>query len=367
MAKKKDPSSEFSPPVMSSGDVQINGLMSKIPAALALDNAPVKLPEVQPPSLEGLTAELAPRPITQDDLLERLAELVREQAQRRVRAEGESVAMGDEVMLDTVGYAQGRLIPFSVRESSWALVNPDPQLPAFFESLVGRQVGLSVDIALTLPPDYPVESLRGASASFLVDVREARELTLPDPESPAFIASLGRGATLAEVLQKLADELAQERTDEAVRDAREHVLDVLVERANVEVPTALVDEEIRRRWAETERPILQRKDFDADELTQALDAWLQDPLTRADATRRLKIALVLVAIARRDQVQPQREGLEAIVGLLTGSAGLSREQVKQVLESEPDVQERVANVMMQLAVIDHVMSKVKFTAPASGS
>jgi trigger factor len=366
MAKKKD-RSESSLPVTATGDVQVHGLLKQVPAALALDNAPVKLPEVQPPSLEGLTAQVSPRPLTEDELLERLSELVRENAQRRMRAQGEFVALGDEVQLDTIGYAQGRIIPFSVRESSWALVNPDPVLPGFFEALVGKQVGLSVEIPLTLPADYPVESLRGASARFLVDVREARELTLPDPQSPQFIASLGRGATLTEVLQKLADELAEEHADEAVREAREQVLDVLVERAKVEVPRELVDEEIRRRWTEAERPILMRKAFEPDELIQALDAWLQDPLTRADAARRLRIALVLAAIAKRDQVQPQRKDLDTIAGMLTGPAKLSREQLKQVLEKDPAAQERLANVMMQLAMIDHVMSKVKLTTAPAGS
>ncbi|HLL00292.1 MAG TPA: peptidylprolyl isomerase [Myxococcaceae bacterium] len=366
MAKKKD-RSESTLPVTATGDVQVHGLLKQVPAALALDNAPVKLPEVQPPSLEGLTAQVSPRPLTEDDLLERLADLVREHAQRRVRAEGESVALGDEVLLDTIGYAQGRLIPFSVRESSWAVVNPDPLLPGFFEALVGKQVGLSVEIPLTLPPDYPVESLRGAAARFLVDVREARELTLPDPQSPQFIASLGRGATLTEVLQKLGDELANERTDEAMREAREHVLDVLVERAKVEVPRELVDEEIRRRWTEAERPILMRKAFEPDELIQALDAWQQDPLTRADAARRLRIGVVLAAIARRDQIQPRREDLDTIAGLLMGPAKLTRAQLKQALENDPTAQERLANVMMQLAMIDHVMSKVKLTAAPAGA
>jgi trigger factor len=240
-------------------------------------------------------------------------------------------------------------------------------LPGFFEALVGRQVGLSVEIPLTLPQDYPVEPLRGASARFLVDVREARELTLPDPQSPQFIASLGRGATLTEVLQKLGDELANERTDEAMREAREHVLDVLVERAKVAVPRELVDEEIRRRWTEAERPILMRKAFEPDELIQALDAWQQDPLTRADAARRLRIGVVLAAIARRDQIQPRREDLDTIAGLLMGPAKLTRAQLKQALENDPTAQERLANVMMQLAMIDHVMSKVKLTAAPAGS
>jgi trigger factor len=361
MANKKDRPGHSTSEAFT-GDVQINGILNKIPAALALDGAPVKLPEVEAPSLEGLTAELSPRPLTQDDLLERLAELVREHAQRRDRAQMERVALGDEVLLDTIGYAKGRILPFSIRENRWALVNPDPLLPGFFESLVDRQVGLSLDIALTLPPDYPVESLRGASARFLVDVKEARELSLPDPGSPAFLASLWRGDTLQDVMRELGEELAQERTEEAAREAQERVLDVLVERAPVEVPAPLVDEEIRRRWAEAERPILQRKDFGPDEQQQALDAWQQDPLTRADATRRLKIALVLAAIARRERIQPQREPLESAVELLTGPAKIPREQLKRALQNDPGLMERLANVVMQLTVIDHVMSKVKLTA-----
>jgi trigger factor len=364
MANTKDPSSSSVSGAFA-GDVQINGILNRIPAALALDNAPVELPEVEAPSLEGLTAELSPRPLTQDDLLDRLTELVREHAQRRDRAQADTVALGDEVLIDTVGYAKGRILPFSIRENRWALVNPDPLLPGFFEALVGKQVGFSVDIALTLPPDYPVESLRGASARFIVDVKAARELSLPDAESPAFIASMGKGATLVDVMRQLGDELAQERTEEATREARDQVLDVLVERTQVEVPAPLLDEEIRRRWVEAERPILQRKDFSPDELEQALAAWQQDPLTRADATRRLKISLVLAAIARRDQLQPSPESRESMEGFLTGPAGIPREQLQRVLENDPDLQERVASVVMQLTAIDYVMSKVKLTAAPS--
>jgi len=362
MDNKKDRSGNGTP-ARFAGDLQALGLLNKIPAALVLDNIPVKLPTVQAPSLEGLTAELSPRPITQDDLLDRLAELVRQHAQRRARADGDLVGLGDEVVLDTIGKVGGRFLPFSIRENWTALVNPDPLLPGFFEALAGCTVGLSVAVSLTLPRNYPVEALRGATARFLVDVKEAYELELPDPQSPEFLASVGRGATLAELLRQLNADLAQERTDEAARAAREQVLDVLIQRVEVEVPRAVVDEEIRRRWAEAERPILERKDFEADELQQALGAWQADPITRADATRRLKIALVLAAIAKRDQLQPQRDALDTIVGMLTGPAKLPREQLKEVFQRDPAAQERLANVMMQLAAIDHVMSKVKFTSP----
>ncbi|NMO20427.1 peptidylprolyl isomerase [Pyxidicoccus fallax] len=341
------------------------GIMKRMPAAYSLDSTePVDLPFVLPPSLEGLTVALVPpEPLTEQDLVERFDALRHQHANRRDRQPGEDVGAGDEVLLDILGFANGKLMPFSTRENWWVHVSPDPVLPGFFEALVGAKVGQSFGIELTLPATYPVESLRGQQARFLLDVKAARELKLLEDDSPELLKRLGMG-TLTDVMRHLADDLAREHTEEMDRRTQERVLDVLVERANVELPAKLVDEEIRRRWAETERPILARKDFQPDELQEALEGWLNDPLTRADAARRLALALILRAIAERDGVQPDRKATDALIDDLASLSNVSRQELGRSVKEDPALARKLYDLALHLATVDHVMKKVKLTAPA---
>ena len=270
-------------------------------------------PAVKAPSLDNLQVKVpAFEPLKEEDLLGRLHELALEHASKRDRAPGEAVRMGDMVLLDTLGYAEGRLIPFSARSELELEMAPQTLFPGFCEALEGAPVGDGREFELIVPDDYPIEALRGVKATFLVDVLAAQQLELPEPDSAEFLQALGRGDSLEEVLEALADELADEQAEEMWLEAQEQVLDELVLRTGeVQLPPGLVDEEIQEQWGADELPMLQEKDFDEDELQEALEGWLEDPDTRVDAERRLRVSLALKAVidAERLQLTPaQPEG-----------------------------------------------------------
>ncbi|WP_163997085.1 peptidylprolyl isomerase [Pyxidicoccus caerfyrddinensis] len=345
------------------GELQGLMLLKRSAGALALDGAgAVRLPSVQAPSLEGLSVAVPARaPVTEEDILERFDALCHERAPRRERAPGEEVAAGDEVLLDVVGYANGRLIPFSVRADWWADVTPEPLLPGFFEAMVGAVVGLSLGVELVLPETYAVASLRGATARFIVDIRAAREVTPLQAGPEELVRLLDSGDTLDDVLRNLAEELVEEREVAARRELQERVLDALVERTDVEVPQGLIDEEIRHRWAVVECPVLVEKEFNSDELAEAWEGWRNDATTRLDAEWRLKAALALQAIAVRDGVRPAYADAEALHDAVTEAANARSDELGKLFDSSPAVLQRFENLVMHAAVLDHVLSKMALT------
>ncbi|QRK04339.1 peptidylprolyl isomerase [Archangium violaceum] len=345
------------------GELQGRMLLKRAPGMRALEGpAAVTLPDVPAPSLEGLrVAAIPPAPVTREDLLERLEALFHERAPRRERAPDERVALGDEVLLDVIGYAHGALIPFSVRVDWRVLVAEDPLLPGFFEGLVGARVGLSMAVELQLPDTYGVAALRGATARFLVDVKAAYELQPLDFESPELLPRLGLGATLEEAMRHIAEALADEREEEAWLALQERVLDALVERTEVDIPERLVDEEIRLRWLELEQPVLASKNFTLEEMEEAWRGWSQDPLTRRDAELRLRVAVALRAICVRDGLQPDAEDVEKLGALLAEAAGLPPEGVEPLLRSTPGLAERFTHLLLHTRALEHVMSRVELT------
>src|SRR5579871_5516392 len=237
-------------------------VVENAPLAQSAASAKLTLPDIPAPSLADLEVTVpAGEPISEDALTARLEQLARSVADKRERELGEAVQPGDEVCLDLLGYANGRLIPFSARGQLWTGIAPAAMLPGFYEGLVGVPVGEGKRIELTLPDDYPVASLRGAAATFLADVRAAIEVRMPDPASPDFLQRAGRGDSLEAVMAGLLAELEAEERDERWVEAQDGVLDALLERARIEIPDELVNEEIHRRWTATEAPLLFEKDF----------------------------------------------------------------------------------------------------------
>ena len=348
VTKGKKPSSESSLPY----------LLKMSPIADA--RGPVVLPTVKAPSIEGITVTVPkPADLTQDDLIRRFHELKREHGKQRDRAAKEAVQLGDELQIDTLGYCNGKLIPFSARFGLWLELAPQEALPGFAEALAGESVGDSIEINLTLPANYPVEWMRNKPARFLVDLRAAKEVTMPDDEAPAFLKALKRGKNLDEVMDSIREELEDRLADTLTLEGENLVLDALVARAEVAISPKLVDEEIRRRWVVLESKALIAKGFDAAEQREAMQGWLDDPMTRADAERRLKIALVLRAVAEAEKLELTPAKLEEMAKAAGEGFGLTAAQVKEGLRESPDLTEQMFQTGWHLLAVEHVMSKAK--------
>jgi trigger factor len=320
----------------------------------------LKLPTAKAPSIEGIQVTVPQdSEISQEELLMRFHELVRSRAATRDRAPGEPVQMGDTVIIDTLGYAAGRLIPFSARGGLELEMAPSDLLPGLCEGLVGTAVGSGQEVEVTLPDTYPVEELRGLRATFLVDVVAAKEVKMPaDAESDAFVRTLGRGNTLEAVMESLADEIADERADELWLEAQERVLDEIVRRTEVDLTVELVDEEIRQAWSATEAKLLAAKDFAPDEMQESLEGWLEDANTRLEAERRLRIAFGLRAIIERDKLQLTQEKLNEVLEEAVAPAGLSLEEARRAL-TNPATAEGIRNAATQVMAVRYVMGKAQ--------
>ncbi|QRO02461.1 peptidylprolyl isomerase [Archangium violaceum] len=334
-------------------------MAEQVPVVSSVSSGPVPLPEVKAPSTEGIEVTVpAPPPLGEDALIRRFHELARALAEVRERKEGEEVVLGDDVQLDVLGYANGQLIPFSIRIDYWMELAPQEMLPGFADAIAGSAVGDSLKIDLVLPANYPVESLRGTPASFLVDLVGAREVKMPDTDSDEFLRKLGRGDTHEEVMESIANELLDEQADVLWLDAQNMVLDELASRTQVEIPPTLVDEEIRRRWMAAEGEALEEKEFSPEEKQEALDLWMKDPATRADVERRLRISLALKAVAAKDKLELRPEKAFEVLEDSAVAFGLTSAQLREALV-DPKAASQLQNVAWHLMAVEHVMNKAK--------
>jgi trigger factor len=338
----------------------VQQLLKMSPMAQVLDPKALKLPAVAAPSLEGLAVRVpAPDDLTEGDLLRRLNEKARAVAKTRERAKGEKLAVGDDVQLDVLGYLDGKLMPFSARFGFWTELGPIPALPGYGEAVAEGAVGDALQVQLVLPDDYPLEAFRGKPARFMVDVRAAREVTLPDLDTPAGVAALGLGKTLDEAVDAIREELEDELAYQLTLEGQDLVLDELVKRAGVQVPATLVDEEVRRRWGDAEGRVMVQKEFDVDEQREALQLWLEDPATRGECERRLAIGLVLKAVAEKEKLALTPEKLEALLVEHGAQFGLDAAAVHAGLRESKETTTRLSELGWYLLALEAVLARAK--------
>ncbi|PTL76631.1 peptidylprolyl isomerase [Vitiosangium sp. GDMCC 1.1324] len=321
---------------------------------------------MEAPSLEGLSVTInPPEAFTPEQVQARFLELARPLATERYRYPSEKLAWGDEVLLDIVGYSHGKLIPFSLSTGEWIRLEPEPLLPGLYESLVGRTPRDSLNVELTLPGDYPVESLRGKLARFSLQIKGAREVTYPELNNPAFLRAFGYGGTLAEATRAVLRQMEAEATQLLLCQVQRQVLATVAARTRVTVPAELIDEEIRRRWSASEGRAMSELGFDDARRDESLRAWLGDTATRAEVELRLRIALALGAICKRDRVTPSRERVEKILLDEARASGLPVQEVAAALGAEPQNLARIDQVAWHLTAVDHVMSRARVQVAAA--
>jgi trigger factor len=318
---------------------------------------PGGLPSVPPPSLEGLEVRVPALAIEEEALIERFEEYRREFAQVEELPEGSLLQMGHEVLVDVMGYSLGKLLPFSVQTDAWVEMAHEEELPGFFEGLVGRKVGESVELELVLPEDYVEQEFAGQDAIFMVDIKAARRVTLPSEESPAFLEALGKGRSLEEVMEAISDELADELEEQLWEKAQELVLEELGRRAQVSIPPALIDEHIHQRWREEEEEVLVDRDFSDEELQEAFEAWRVDPDMREEAARGLRNSMILDSLALALALTPSREMMDILLEELAQSRGGTPQDIERELAVNPAAAVEVQGLAKRMMALEHVMAQ----------
>jgi trigger factor len=245
----------------------------------------------------GLTIS-APRlrKVTAKDLLERLQRYLRQAAGSRLRSNGEAVESGDDVQVDVLAYARGKLVPMGAQADAWWKAGePRPNLPGVGEALVGVRVGSSGIITARHSDEA---TLSGKEVRVHIDIKAARAWNRPQEEAPEeSLRRLGLGQTPGEGWDAISREIRREREEKLRALLFERVGAALTDRVTVEVPGSLVDAQIVRRWATVEGKLLAAKGLSNAEQQEALEAWLSHPRLRHEEERRLRLAIALQAVA----------------------------------------------------------------------
>jgi len=257
---------------------------------------------------------------------------------------------GDRVTVDFEGSLDGQPFAGGKGERMPIVLGQGRMVPGFEEQLVGLKAGDAKSIDIRFPSDYPTAQLAGRDAKFAITCHEVAELEVPALDE-AFAKAFGVADGTVEGLRKEVRENMQRELDETIkRRLKEQVMQALLDANQVELPKALVDEEIARlandalaRMGMTDRsraPDLPREMFEEQ------------------ARRRVKLGLLVGAVLQEHKIVLEDARVQRMLDDLTAEYG-DRAAALAAYRGNRDVMRQIETLALEEQAVDFLVGKAK--------
>ncbi|MDH5925281.1 trigger factor [Vibrio lentus] len=303
-------------------------------------------PEVELKGLENITVEKPAVEVKEADV-EEMIETLRKQQATWTEVEAAADA-GSRATIDFVGSIDGEEFEGGKAENFPLEMGAGRMIPGFEDGIVGKTAGMEFEIDVNFPEDYHAENLKGKEAKFAIKINkvEARELPELNEEFVSkFGAADGVEGLKAEVRKNMERELKQ-----AVKNRiKEQAIDGLVNENNIDVPSALIDQEIgvlRQQAAQR---------FGGN--TEAADQ-LPRELFEEQAKRRVVVGLLLGEVIKTEELKADDEKVKAIIEEMA-TAYEDPTEVIAYYEQNEQMMNNMRNVALEEQAIDAIIAKAQ--------
>ncbi|HDU6488678.1 TPA: trigger factor [Listeria monocytogenes] len=312
-------------------------------------------PEVKLGDYKGLEVEKRETELTTEELEAELKQLQERQAELVVK-EDAPAENGDTVILDFEGFKDGVAFEGGQAENHSLELGSGQFIPGFEEKLVGLKAGDEADIELTFPEEYHAEDLAGQPVVFKVKLHEIKTKEVPALDDELAKDIDEEVVTLDELKEKISKRLQEAKEESVAQAKQEEVIAKAVENAEVDIPHAMVHHEadhLMNHFAQ---------DLQAQGLTPELYYQFTGQTEEAmhaqmekDAEKRVKMNLVLEAIAEAENIEPTEEAIDEEISTLAEKYGMEKDAVRAALgdmsELKSDLKIRKAiDVLLDSAV-----------------
>ncbi|HUG73000.1 MAG TPA: trigger factor, partial [Steroidobacteraceae bacterium] len=212
-----------------------------------------------------------------------------------------AAARGDRVLVDFAGRVDGAAFEGGTGTGMQVVIGAGRAIADFEAALIGMSAGESKTAPVKFPDNYGAKELAGKQAEFDLSVKTVEEKVLPAVDDD-FVRAFGLADAGVEGLRSEVRGSMEREATEAVRNRlRNQVFEALQRDNQVELPKALVEEQIQQLQLD----LLQRMGRqDASQLPP------RDPFVEP-AQRRVKLGLLIGELIRRESIQVDRNRVQA--------------------------------------------------------
>lgn len=292
-------------------------------------------PRISLPPYRGLEVSADERVVTEDDVDQQISTL-RQQHARLVSVEGRPAEFGDYAVVDLSGndleqegHEHHHQEPIQ-DENAVFQIGDEQNLQAFNDSLTGLRVGEEKDVEVDYPADYPNQRLAGHRIRFHLRLNDIKKRELPEVNDD-FAKDLGEFQTLAELRDKIREELAEQNGKNRESDLKKKLVDKLTAATEFEVPEALLEERIDHKIRDLAYTIAAQG---VDPSKANVDWAKARNQMRPQAEQEVRAAVILEEIANQEKLEVSSEELESELDQVAHSMNQPKEKVRQYFEKE---------------------------------
>ncbi|MGV3654429.1 MAG: trigger factor [Noviherbaspirillum sp.] len=263
---------------------------------------------------------------------------------------------GDRVTVDFTGKIDGVEFPGGKAEDFPFVLGEGRMLPEFEAAARGLKVGESKEFDLSFPEDYHGKDVAGKTAQFTVTLKKVEWPHLPEVDAE-FAKSLGiADGDLEKMRADIRRNLEREVNSRVKAKTKDSVMDALIKISELDVPQALVEQDIDRLVEMTNQDMAQRG-------MNVKDMQLPRELFTAQAERRVRLGLILAELVKANDLKATPEQVKAQVE----EFAQAYEDPKQVIKYYFGDRSRLAEVealVLEENVVNYVLGKSKVAEKA---
>ncbi|EZI57138.1 trigger factor [Acinetobacter baumannii 25442_7] len=317
-------------------------------------------PEVEVKAFDGLEVERKTAEIKDADVDTMIENL---QKQRQTWAVTKCMAKKDmQVTFDFEGSIDGEKFEGGSAEDFKLVLGSGRMIPGFEDGIIGMKAGEEKVIDVTFPEDYQAENLAGKAAQFKITVKQVEKPKLPEIDAE-FLKIFG--VSEEEGIEKLKADVRKNMEREVRNGLRNQVkqaaFDALVAANEIEVPAAMVAQEIDRQRQQMVQQFTQQ--FGGAGAQSFDKSMLPDELFKEQAERSVKLGVLVSKVLADAKLEVDQARVDAYIDDMASSY----EDPTEVIEYfKNDAQQRaqIEAVVLEDQVVDHILASAKVTDKA---
>ena len=264
-----------------------------------------------------------------DEEIEADVKRLQERNSRLVDVTDRAVQDGDNVIIDYSGSVDGVKFDGGTAQKQTLVIGSGMFIPGFEEQVIGMNIGEERDITVKFPEEYHAENLKCKDAVFAIKLHEIKVKELPEINDEFIKEAVGAESVEA-YKKETREKLEKQNQLRAEREVEDAIVKKVTETSDVEIPDAMIENQIDRMVQEMEYR-LSYQGLKLDDYLKYMNKSMED--FRKDyaeqAAEYVKSQLVIEAIIEKEEITASDEEVEKRLEEMAASQGRPVPEVKK--------------------------------------
>jgi trigger factor len=289
------------------------------------------------------------RTVTDEQLAKGMNVLREQHARLEAPPAGHKAGDGDFAILSLEGFLDGQ--PLEGTKKTGHLHKVGSNAPVLGlqidQHVLGKSEGDTVEIPQPYPPNHPDTRVAGKTVMFNVTVNAVKIKTLPALDDE-FAKDCGAYASLAELQDRLRTEMEKALKREIEEGYKDTIVKRLIETHHFDLPETLVERELEtiiRQFIQQR----QRRGSEGASAIETSDVAKLRQENREEAARRVKVGLILEAVAEKEHLTVTQEDLDNEIRRLASELKIGQPELVKMIQAggQDSIEELRARILAE--------------------